>query len=764
MKKAVRRTTHRSSLVCAAALLAGAPAIAADAPSSGLEEVVVTAQKRAERAQDVPISMGVMNGQDLVDKGIINIDDLAGRMPNVQTILPFGPQEPQFSIRGVTETDYSPNQSSPIALYVDGVFKSVGALQALNMYDTDNLQVLRGPQGTLQGRNATGGAILINTVKPSFDTNGYLTAGVGNFGRYESNGAFNTPLIDNLLAMRVAYTFTNVDGYSPNPLPGAKDKSMSGVLDGAARVSFLYQKDNVDAVLRLFKSRSNPVNYGEFSKDIGPGGIGVPPGALAYLNIPQSEYPGTGYTRAGLSYFQTASNYEHSRLIANQGISLEVNDQLTPEFKLTSVSGFDNGEWRTNEDDAGAPVNVNRAVYFSKVNSYQEELRLTSSFAGPENFILGGLYSYERLFMSNNTDYNDYLPGILNDANGNPVNVCITTGIVGCSTLVEFNQQRQDFALYFNNTYKITDSLNFSAGTRYTDDSIKLSNYQSSTNWILPDTGVFSPTLITLPATEGSLADHKWSGKAGLDYHFDADHMIYGSWSLGFRGSAFNASALYSSSFSGVKPETLMDYEVGSKNDFFDHRLRVNVDGFYYVYRNQQFATYDAAGLAAEYNLPKSDSMGGELEITAKPVNDVIVNLTSGYTFALYRGGIVSGLPVDGNRVQETPRWSFTGSVDWHLLDTDWTGLDLILNGYGATSQNFDANNDAVTGMGPYAVFDARLNAEIKSLHSTLSLWTQNLLDRHYFTVMYNLQPYTNYTFTERGNPRTFGATWSYRF
>ena len=736
------------------------------AEGGGLEEIVVTAEKRAERVQDVPISMSVMTGQDLADKGIVNIDDLAGKMPNVQTILPFGPQEPQFSIRGVTETDFSPNQSSPIALYVDGVFKSVGALQALNMFDTESLDVLRGPQGTLQGRNATGGAILINSVKPSLTgTEGYLTAGIGNYGRYESQGAINTPLVDGTLAMRVAYMFTNVDGYVHDPLPGQNNDSLSGVLDGAARVSFLYKKGDFDALLRLFKSRSNPTNYGEYSKDIGAGGIGVPTGYLSYLNIPDNEYGPSGYTRKGLGFWDTASNYVHSRLIENQGVSLEMNEQLTPDLKLTSVTGFDNGQWRTNEDDSGSPVNADRARYFSRVDSVQEEVRVTTSFDGPENFIFGGLYGFERLFMTNESDWDNYVPAILNDASGNPVNICLATQLIACKQTIGFHQEREDLAFYLNNTYKITDALTFTAGTRYTDDSVKVQNYQSSLRWIDPATGVDSQPVITLPSTNAQTADHKWIGKAGLDYHFDPDHMVYGSWSLGFRGSAFNASALNPASVTVVKPETLMDYELGTKNDFFDHRLRVNLGGFYYVYRNQQFATFDpATGLSVEYNLPKIDSTGGELEITAKPFNDLIVNLTSGYTFAVYQGGVVNALSVTGNRVQEAPRWSFTGSVDWHFLDTDFANFDVLFSGYGVTAQNFDANNDATTAMGSYFVFDSRLNAEIPQWNATGSLWAQNLFDRKYFTVMYNSQSWENYTFAERGNPRTFGASLTWRF
>jgi len=755
--------THRAAGgACLMALLILQDAAAAD--SGGIEEIVVTAQKRSERVQDIPIALSVLSGQDLVDKSIGNVDDLAAQLPNLLTVLPFGPQEPQFSLRGVTGTDYSPNQSSPIALYVDGVFKSVGALQALTLFDTEDLSVLRGPQGTLQGRNATGGAILINSVKPGFDSDGYLMAGLGNYGRYETQGAVDRVLIDDKLAMRFAYTYTYVPGYFEDPVPDARSKWLSGVNDGAARLSLLYRADDFDVLLRLFKSRSNPTNYGEYSKDIGPGGLGVPVGYLAYLNIPSNEYGPTGVTRQGLKFFQTATDNVHSRLIANQGVSLEIGWQLTPELKLTSVSGYDNGDWRTNEDDDGSIANVDRAIYTSSVSSEQEELRLTSSFSGPENFILGTLAGTEALFFSNQSQWDNYIPAILRDANGNPVNVCLATQLIACQQDIQFHQQRQDLAVYVNNNLTLADGLIFTAGARYTDDSVRVSNYQTTLGWIDPTGREKSPT-VTLPATEARAADHKWIGKASLDKHLDQDTLVYASWSLGFRGSAFNASAFTPQGVTIVKPETLMDYETGAKADFLGHRLRVNLSAFYYVYRNQQFATIDpVTGADVEYNLPKIDSTGGEWEITVKPVDDLLIRFNGGYNFAVYQGGVVNDLPVKGNRVQEAPRWSFGGSVDWHMLDRDWIRLDWLVDGYGITRQNFDANNDSYTAAGPYAIFGTRLNAELPAYDTTLAFWVRNLFNREYYTVMYNSQPWTNFTFAERGTPRTFGLSATWRF
>ena len=397
-----------------------APAAPA-ADTGAIEEVTVTAEKRTENVQDVPISIGVVTGQELQQQNIINIDDLGGKVANLTLELPFGPQEPQFSIRGVTETDYNQNQSSPIAMYVDGVFKSIGTLQSQQMFDVQRIEVERGPQGTFQGRNATGGAINIYTTPPDFDgLSGNVMAGVGNFGRYETQGAINIPIIDDQLAIRAAYTFTNVDGYFHNVAPDAPySGNLSGVFDWGARLSALWKPiDTFSAILRVAATRSDPVNYGVYPLNVSPEGMGLTAGSLGpavwgttyipsntsagnYVVVPNSSYHTTGFTNAGVGYFSndagTAQWPVDRRDSENRSASLEMNYDVWDGLKLTSVTGYDHGFWDTNEIDDGAPVNVDKAQYTNHVHSIQEDLRLASSYDGIYNFVLGGQYGYETL-------------------------------------------------------------------------------------------------------------------------------------------------------------------------------------------------------------------------------------------------------------------------------------------------------------------------------------------------------------------------------
>ncbi len=772
----------------------GLPAHAADTTTTTIQEVVVTAEKKTEKVQDVPIAIGVLTALDIEKQGIINIDDLAARTPNVQAILPFGPQEPQFSIRGVTETDFQPNQSSPIAVYTDGVFKSVGALQALQLFDVERIETLKGPQGTIEGRNATGGAINIITVAPSFEDTGNVMVGIGNDGLYQTSGALNVPIIPNQLAVRGAYTFENVDGYFTNKVPGAPyGGNLTGVFDYAFRLSTLWKPtEDLNFTLRLSSARSDPENYGEYSYLIGKGGEGIPPGALDdspyYLtntgkSIPQSWYTGVpgypnGYTRQGLGWDDTQAVDVHRREIKSHGLSLEGNDQLTGWLKLTSITGWDQGQWNTPENDGGAPFNVDEARYFSRISSFQEEVRATSSLDGPYNFVFGLVYGHENLYLNEQTAWAAYHPAIYVAPDGSTTNICLDSGFYACTLYNSLNQTRTDYAAYLSNKYQITDDLQLTVGARYTDDSVAISNYKEGLSYI-DNTQPGNPTVFeaTYPGSQAlQLSDHKWIGDVKLDYHITPDNMVYASWSTGFRGSAFNAAAQFVAT-NGVKPEELVDYEVGSKNTFFDHRLQANFGAFYYIYHNQQFATLGSNGLSAEINVGKINSKGIEADFTGKPLPNLTITANGGYLDAIYGDGLIANprqqiyqanvpafVDITGKRVYASPHFSFSTNVDYRILDADWGTVDWYVDGNGITKEYFNAANSPNSQENGYTLWNSRVSLELPDPDLTFSIWTANIFDRHYLTVIFDTNALVNYSFAERGTPRTFGVSATYRW
>src|SRR6202163_3341242 len=227
-----------SALAISVVAICGMPLESAHADEA-LEEIVVTAQRQSERLQDVPIAISALSGAELAERGVRQAGDITAEVPNMLLNSPYGPEaQPTFTLRGVTTQDFSENQSSPIAMYVDEVYKSVGAVQALQIYDLDRVEVLRGPQGTLYGKNATGGAISFYFRNPSLtSTNGYVTAGAGNFSDYSVRAAAGTPIIDGALGVRAAVMYERRDGWVKSVVPGVEP--LNGVDAFAGRLTVL---------------------------------------------------------------------------------------------------------------------------------------------------------------------------------------------------------------------------------------------------------------------------------------------------------------------------------------------------------------------------------------------------------------------------------------------------------------------------------------------------------------------------------------------
>ena len=284
--------------VGAAGTFATVRAEEADAPGqASIEEVVVTALKRAANLQDVAASITALSADQLTTLGFGSPTDLASQVPNLQATSVMGGSTPIFSLRGVSMNDYSMNQSSPIASYVDEVYKGNVALFGVQMFDLERVEVLRGPQGTLYGKNTTGGAINFVTKKADFRNEGFLTLGAGNYDRVTAEGAIGGALVDDRLAGRLAFTYSSADGWFENGYAGGPD--LEAVDEYAVRLSLRYQpSDTLDVYLRLATSEQNSANFGIYAR---PGAAGVGGGLYALFNsVDPTLNPQTDYFRTGL--------------------------------------------------------------------------------------------------------------------------------------------------------------------------------------------------------------------------------------------------------------------------------------------------------------------------------------------------------------------------------------------------------------------------------------------------------------------------------
>src|ERR1700719_672962 len=351
-------------------LLAGGATLSAASPQSvradeALAEITVTAQRVSERLQDVPVAVTAISANELAERGVRQAGDITSAVPNLLLNSPYGPEaQPTFTLRGVTTQDFSENQSSPVAVYVDEVYKSVGAVQALQIYDLDRVEVLRGPQGTLYGKNATGGAISFYSRNPSLTGyDGYVTAGAGNYHDNSARAAVGGPIVDNELGWRVAVLYEQRDGWVHSIVPGVEP--LNGVDALAARFTLLAKPgDALTATLKVSFSRSG----------------GTPYGAHALNNDPNA----TGFAGT-IGWFDNGAKYAVHKDIRNDSVSLKLEWGFAEHATLTSITGYDYGRWYEKSDDGGLPI-VARIddpnTYFSSVNAFSQEIRLASHATG----------------------------------------------------------------------------------------------------------------------------------------------------------------------------------------------------------------------------------------------------------------------------------------------------------------------------------------------------------------------------------------------
>ena len=743
-----------------------------------LNEIVVTAQRQSERSQDVPIALTAVSADELHDRGIRQAADITSMVPNLVLNLPYGPEaQPSFVLRGVTTTDYSQNQSSPIAMYVDEVYKAVGAVQALQVYDMDRVEVLRGPQGTLYGKNATGGAVSFYSANPNLrNTEGYVELGAGNYADRSVKAAVGVPLVDNVLAARVAVYYENRDGWTRSIVPGVDP--LNGVDALAGRLTIRAQPfDDFTATLKLSATRSN----------------GTPYGPHALNNDPTV----TGFS-GNISWFDTGSKFSVPKQIRSDSAALKLEAGLAEYLILTSITGFDYGRWNTVSDDGGLPITArldDPNSYFSTVNTFSEELRLASRNTDTLKWLAGLYYGRESVHAIVQYHFFDGYPGSFVTPGGQT--------LYGFDEWNNFDQLKDSRAVFLNATFAVTPTISLRAGVRYTKDKIEITNFYALEGGLEAPSAGYGPidgtTLWTqtIPYVNGvsysqyssllqppggvnppvGYANNNTSGKVGVDWKPNNQTLVYASFSQGYRGAAFNGQAFNApAELTFAQPERLDSYEAGAKLELWQRRATLDVSVFHYNYRNQQFLdTFTLPGGQGTglrtVNAPKSRVNGAELEFRAKATENLEVSGSLGLLDAKYQELSLHGVDLAGNHLIQSPDVNANLALNWRVAQLSAGDVHLLLDGNWYSKQYFDAQNTQRISQGAYAVANGRLSfTGTRGLVSgfDFGLWVKNLADRQY--VQYAIaqrdadQGGLGFDYGLVGEPRTYGADIRYRF
>ena len=655
------------------------------------------------------------------------------KIPNLQLTSTVGDNTPIFALRGVSMSDYSLNQASPVATYYDEVYKGNFALLGVAMYDLERVEVLRGPQGTLYGKNTTGGAVnLISRTPQLGETGGYVNLGYGNYSRIDANGALSVPLGETLAA-RVAFTFARADGWFKNQLPGKPD--LASVREYGIRGSLLFEPtDGVRFILRGSTSYQNPRNYGIYAQ----------PEAI---------------NRPGLKRRQIEANVTDRRRARTYSVSLTGNVDVSDSLAIHSVTSWDKGSLNFYEDTDGTASQLLEIPYGDRAKQFAQDLRLTSDFSGPFNFILGAYYNREKVFNTSTFEIgkdidSDGLPGVtdLDCAIGLPL---------GCLFRNSFDQLKTSYALYSDMSFEISDALKLRGGLRYTHDKGSQTNFESNA---LGPNGVLVANLI--PLTSRKYKTNNLSGKIGADFKIDNDKLVYVNYSRGYRAPSFNAQAFFDpSEVSVAKAEKIDAFEIGAKTQFADRRVTLNLAAFHYGYSNQQFINIDPATAAQTLiNIPKSRIMGGEAELTVRASDMLTLRGGIGLLDTKITKGIVSGVNVKGNELSNAPSFTFAGGVDLTVMDNDSGKFSLHGDMSYAASQYFEVLNVPRLRQKSYALLSGHIDWESGSGLYSASIWGKNLTNKFYFTSRVDLLAGFGFDYNHIGTPRTYGITVGAKF
>ncbi|WP_338362544.1 TonB-dependent receptor [uncultured Pseudoalteromonas sp.] len=549
-----------------------------------LEVIQVTARKRVENAQEVPVAVSALQGDNLdaYSSAGMDIRFMSAKIPSLSIESSFGRSFPRFYVRGLGNTDFDLNASQPVSLVVDEVVQENAILKGFPVFDVERVEVLRGPQGTLFGRNTPAGLVKFDTAKPSQEFEGYGAVSYGSRGAVDTEGAVGGALTDRLSA-RVSLLWQDKDDYIDNQAPGfeAKDEQ-GGYTEKAARIQFLYEGDDFTALL----------NYHTRDLDGSP---------IAFR---------ANVIEAGSN--DLVDNYEHdvvyqdaavrnTQQVESEGASLKLEWDISDEYTLTSISGWESAEIYSRADIDGGygasyipdymgpgviPFSSESADGIPEQDQLTQELRLASNFSGDFNYQVGLFYFDEELTIENfSYDTFSSPAGALNG----------------------YVQQQQDttaWAIFGSADYIFSDKLKVTAGLRYSDDE---------KDFVADRT--ISPIGGGALYVERSVSDSHVSWDLSANYKVNDDVNWYSRVANTFRAPSLQGRILFGDEVTTAESETVTSFETGIKSDVLDGQGRVNATVFYYTMDDQQLtAVGGGANFNRLVNADKTTGYGFELD------------------------------------------------------------------------------------------------------------------------------------------------------
>ncbi|UJR83987.1 Hypothetical protein I5071_60580 [Sandaracinus amylolyticus] len=723
-------------------------------PDTGLSSVVVTALRREQRVQDVPIAMNVVDGDDALDENVTTTNEVERLSPNLSAQSSGGrSSRPRWFLRGIGTNDPSVNLESPVGIYQDETFIAYVPGQSFPIFDLERIEVLRGPQGTLWGKNTTGGAVHFVSRRPTLDPSGYLRLGIGNYDSRLAEGAFGGPILAERIAARAAFYYEEQGGWATNLRDESRDPELN---DFAARVSVLANvTDDLEVLLigrfRLLNGGVNPIY---------PVGA-QPDGTIRqYAEAPNTFRPGYGRDpQVGDSFYRGPTTNHLETIGATLNVAYHIGD-----YTLTSITAIDGAEHESSTLSYWPDLTFDQTGTFSDVSSrtISSELRIASPAEDQLSWIAGLSYFNWHLFSDSG----------LATFGPSPARRSYIDN--------RFQEDNTALAAFGNLRARLFEGLSVSGGVRYTYDvkyvdAQRLSgrgamlNFADRSNWQDPQS--------QFGLSELSISNRADWSEVTFDvtpeYRFSDDAMVYFRFARGFRAGTFNPTIIPPAGdrqayLPRTDPEILWDFELGAKTSFLDDRLVVELAGFVYLLENVQLNVQQpnpmgipGANTSIVSNAAGGRAFGGELDVSATPIDDLQLRgglglLHTEYTdFTTFQGA--ETVDASGNAFYRAPNVSLTLGGEWRIpidrenafaIATDWSYRSRVYH-------NAVVQDDPQQQTPDYAIGNAEVRFSTLEGRITILAYMRNITGTSWrvLSQVVNLGAYP----TSLGSPRTFG-------
>jgi iron complex outermembrane receptor protein len=751
------------------ALSIGSTGVSAQEVSSGaLEEITVTARKIEESLQETPVSVTAFTGEDLAVRFVTTLDDISRITPNMSFFASAiaGKNSGQAYIRGVGQFDYILSTDPGVGVYVDGVYLARSLGNILDLVDIERVEILRGPQGTLYGKNTVGGAINVITRKPADEVEGMVEARTGSYDRIDVRANSSIPLIKDVLNAKVAFSSRNADGFGSRPLagerPGDQDSNaIQGVLDWTP-------VEKLEVLVSMDYSRVREQFSYHHTEEIN---TAAPLVALHNALLP--PYDERYITSDPFTDLSTGKNFNDQEIWGVSGT-------ITWEGGVTvkSITAYRDMDVSFGTDPDGSPEIIIDEEDRNEQNQFSQELQFSDLAFDDRLKWVAGLY-YLREDGSATFDlkaHSDLFPALealpgafiplgpvvcppppgvplpCAGGAGNPLN-----RIFDLDQFNTIDQTTDSYSAYGQGVYDFTDKLSGTYGIRYTDEK---KDFVSSSFITRSQFFLLAPTP----------ADDSWtdvSHRFSVDYEWTAELMTYVSAAKGFKSGGFNGRARAVNEVQSYEPEEIWSYEIGFKSEWLDRRLRVNGAGFYNDYTDLQFTlstVVDGLQSIVVGNAAEAEMLGFELEFQAVPTERLNLTATVGYLDSEYTE-VDPGAPITtANKLIGAPKWTAAVGGEYSFPVGDWGDIRLRADYSYRSKVYFDAVNTESTAQDGYGLVNLRAAFESASGRWSIGAGVTNATDKTYKVMGVGVLESLGFSSAIYGRPREWFLEGSYDF